>query len=106
MYDIMIGHLVDRELPLPSDSFIEKLLAQMPAASMKAMSGVDSIQEAANQGFENLKEFISKMEGEFDKEDYTKLEQSIDTVKMYLKGHYSQNIGKLCKICMYLQSGN
>ena len=90
---MIIAHLKDKDLPIPSKSYIKKLLREaMPAEKTKEVCGVNSFAEDANEGFQTLRRLLEEMRLVIGEDNFKTIDANLAKVKTYLKSHYSQNL--------------
>ena len=98
MISLLKSHLRDLKLPVPSDSFLQKLLRFMPMSSVREMKGVNQFREESNRAFNDLSNVLDKMSPHLAKEDVERCKAVLGSVKTYLKSHYATNLSSQTSI--------
>lgn len=103
--NMIIAHLKDKDLPIPSKSYIKKLLREaMPAEKTKEVCGVNSFAEDANEGFQQLRKVLEDMRPNIGEENFKNIDTNLAKVKTYLKSHYAQNLAMTSSVISHCAS--
>lgn len=80
--------------PIPSESTLFRILAYMPSGRLRAMQGVNSVQDEALRGFEKIQEILIAIvkHNSLGNEMESKFKAAVAALKTYIKDHYFENL--------------
>ena len=90
--------LQDQEFKVPNERTIKRILVKMPAATEKALSGINQVLDDSRKAFAKLLSFVEFLKNKntirenYSDMDLESLKKSIETALFYIKSYHAHNL--------------